>query len=189
MLNKPIGHAFNLQARPRSRVLLITLDFVLIEGHELIARLREGERGVFLRFAKPRTPFCQFVKEALVGIIYTPTHVLTDLRVQVAPQSEPLRLSQFEDVLIHRIERDVFARQAVVTPLEGDEVIPHRRRNKQLMPQPPIFLVGAEKSVFVHLVNGDRIVHTFDALTSGGSWGYFLILNLPCYILFQQKKT
>jgi len=153
MLNKPIGHAFNLQARPRSRVLLIVLDFVLIEGHELITGLREGERGVIFRLAKPWTPFCQ------------------------------------EDVLIHRIERNVFPHQTVVTSLEGDEVIPHRRRNKQLMPQLPIFLVGAEKSVFVHLVKGDRIAHAFDALTSGGGWGCFLILNLAYYTLFQQKKT
>jgi len=72
--------------------------------------------------------------------------------------------------------------------LEGDEVIPHRRRDKQLMPQLPIFLVSAEKSVFVHLVKGDRVAHAFDALTSGVGWGCFLILNFPDYTCFSRRK-
>ena|SRR5690606_39096596 len=137
---------------------------------DFVTGLRERERRIAPRLSELRRTFRQFVEEALVSIVNASAHVLTDLRVQITPEREPPRFPQLEDVLVHVMKRDVLSGEAVVTFLERDEVIPHRRRNKQLMPQLPIFLVSAVQTVLVHLANSDRIAHALTAPLSEGWW-------------------
>jgi hypothetical protein len=137
---------------------------------DFVAGLRERERRIAPRLSELRRTFRQFVEEALVSIVNASAHVLTDLRVQIAPQGEPLCFTQLQDVLIHLMQRDIFSGEAVVAFLERDEVIPHRRRNKQLMPQLSIFLVSAVQTVLVHLANSDRIAHALTAPLSECWW-------------------
>ena len=120
---------------------------------QLVAGLREGERRILARFLELRTTLRQPLKKALVGIIHAPTHVLANLRVQVQPQHKRRALSQLQDVLVHVVQRDVFSGQAVVASLEGDEMIPDRSGDKQLVSQATILLVAAIEAVLVHFLD------------------------------------
>jgi hypothetical protein len=119
-----------------------TVDGDTIALH-LVARLREGERAVLFRLSELRTAFCQSFEKTLVGIIDATTHVLTDLRVQITPRSEAAQNQALQNVCVHVVTRDVFSGQAVVAPLQGNEVIPDSRGDKQLVPQLAIFFVAA----------------------------------------------
>jgi hypothetical protein len=68
-------------------------------------------------------------------------------------------------MLVHLVKRDVLSGQAIVAPLQNNEVIPYRRRSKQLVPQLPILLVSALQTVFVQLANYRRMVHAFGVLS------------------------
>src|SRR5258706_928510 len=136
----------------------------------LVARLREGERSIFLRLLELRTALCQLVKKALVGIIDPATDLLTNLRVQIFPQRKASCPTQLQHVLIHVVERDVFARQAIVAALQSDEVVPNRGCHKYLVSQPTIFLIAAIQAVFVHLTNFGRIAHALALLTPQAGW-------------------
>jgi hypothetical protein len=101
--------------------------------------------------------------------------------VQLFPQREPLRLSQFQHRVVHRVKSDVFPGEAVVTSLQSDALIPHGRRDQQLVPQLLVFLVGALPTVFVPLSNRDRIGHAFGAPNAGGAGRCFLIDHPPLF--------
>ena len=134
---------------------------------QLVARLRESERRILARPFELRTSFRQPLKEALVGIIHAPTHVLANLRVQVLPQHKRRALSQLQDVLVHVVQRDVFSGQAVVASLEGDEMIPDRRGDKQLVSQATILLVAAIEAVLVHFLdNHDDCPRMYCSMTA-----------------------
>jgi hypothetical protein len=66
-------------------------------------------------------------------------------------------------MLVHQMKRDVLSREAIVATLKGNEMIPDRRSDKQLVPQLPIFPVGAVQSVLVYLAYYSRMTHAFGA--------------------------
>lgn len=73
-------------------------------------------------------------------------------------------------MVIHVGERDVFACQAKIAPLQRDEVIPHDRRDKDHVPQFPIWLIATVQAIFVHLVNRDRLAHALTFRLSESVW-------------------
>jgi hypothetical protein len=138
-----------------------------------VARLREGERGVFLGFPEFRPTFRQALEETLVGIIHAAAHILAALRVQVLPQCKALRSAQLQNVGGHAIVGDVLASQPVVASLQGDEVVPDGRRDKYLVSQLAVFLVAAIQAVFVRFPNFDRIADHALALAGWRVGGRF----------------
>ena len=124
---------------------------------------QEGERAIFLRFPELRTAFRQTLKEALVGVIHATAYILADLRMKVSPQGKTSGLAKFQNVGIHPVQADVFARQAIAAPLKGNEVIPHGRGDKEFVPQLAIFLIAAVQSIFVCAPNFAFTCHALTA--------------------------
>jgi hypothetical protein len=124
-----------------------------------IARLRESEGRVFLRLPELGSAFGKSSEKALVGIVHTPTDILAGLRVQILPQGKALGVAQFQDMVIHPSQRNVLLREAIVAPLQGDEVVPDRRRDKNLVSQLAIFFIAAIQAVLVGFADFDYACH------------------------------
>jgi hypothetical protein len=159
MLDKPIVHTVDPDCASCPCPLPVGLCLVLVPLDDFVSRLWEGEGFVLLRLLELRATFRQPVEEPLIGIVYATTYLLTDLRMQIAPQGEPLGFPQFQDVAVHPVQRDGLPGESVVATLQGNEVIPRRRGDKEFVSQLPVLLIDAVQTVFIHLADGDRITH------------------------------
>jgi hypothetical protein len=79
--------------------------------------------------------------------------------MQLSPQCVALGLTQFQDVDIHPLKGAVFTRQAIVTPLQGDEMIPDGGGDKEFMPQLLVLLVAAVQTILVGFADFDYACH------------------------------
>src|SRR5206468_3738116 len=53
-----------------------------------VAGLREGKRTILLCFPEARATLRQSAKKALIALIHSAAHILTDLRMQILPQGK-----------------------------------------------------------------------------------------------------
>ena len=136
---------------------------------QFIARLWEGERGILDSLPKLWAALCQSFEETHICVVHTQNNILANLRVQIHPKRKPLRPAQFQNMLSHLVQGDIFPAQGVVPSLQSDEVIPNCRSNKYLMSQCAVFLITSVHSIFVLLVDFNpfaqlNILLVFDVL-------------------------
>ncbi len=92
-------------------------------------------------------------------------------------------------MLVHVVQRDVFPVKAVGTSLEGNKVIPDRRRDEQLMPQLAIFFIAAVQTILVGFTHFNYDWHCSNPSLVGELVGIAVPRPTPLYYYFCSTES